>query len=524
MKIRDKNDLIWIFMVSAVILAWGSIPTWMGYQFETQALRFRGTYYDSQDYAVHISMMRAGAHGEWAYQFRFTTEPHKPAYLRMFYLALGNVSGWLRLGPERTFHLARWLLGFAALFTLYSLLRRIFQDVFWARIAFLAASLGSGLGWLQLIFNWTSTRITPIDFWLTDGYVFFSLSVFPHFAFVTIGTCVALRLWLDNLDEPRRSRIAWIALTSILIQFTNPIAFATVDAAFAGAAFFSWWKAGKIRWADILALIILALAQIPLLAYNFAVLGSDPLWSQFTGQNQTLSPPPDYYLWGFGLFWPLAIYGAIKGIRDKSRASGAALFWIAAGFILAYLPVEIQRRFLQNITIPLAILAISGLAGFLETVSTRNAGERRWQSILSTLFVFLLSLSSIQLSLGRAIYLQSHPKEFYYPAEIDDAARWFVDHAQYNDFVLASEETSQVLAQRTDLRVYLGHEMETLDYKSKQMNVQSFFRGELPELSQTPIRWVVYGPVEREINPGFHPPENLGAVYESPELQIYEVK
>src|SRR5215211_6306522 len=156
----NKKEFLWLFIVSVLILLWGSVPTWAGYQAATEEVRFRGLYYDSQDYASHIAMMEAGGHGEWAYQFRFTTEPLNPAYIRIFYIILGHLSKWLGLTSEFTFQSARWLLGFVALAALYRLMRHMFQNIFWARVAFLLAALGSGLGWLQLIFNITSSEIT----------------------------------------------------------------------------------------------------------------------------------------------------------------------------------------------------------------------------------------------------------------------------------------------------------------------------------------------------------------------------
>ncbi|HXQ34738.1 MAG TPA: hypothetical protein VN843_12065, partial [Anaerolineales bacterium] len=204
MILRDKKELIWVLVISTLIMSWGSVPTWMGYKLETRDLRFRGLYFDSQDYAAHVAMMEAGIHGEWTYQFRFTTESFNPAYVRIFYIFLGHFSRFSTISPEVVYHLARWLLGFAALYTLYGLTRQIFQKIFWARTAFLLAALGSGLGWLQLIFNLTSSRITPIDFWLIDSYVFFSLSIFPHFAFVTAAMCITLSLWLNYLENPNR--------------------------------------------------------------------------------------------------------------------------------------------------------------------------------------------------------------------------------------------------------------------------------------------------------------------------------
>ena len=524
MILRGNKELLWILVVSMLIMIWGSIPTWAGYHAETSDFRFRGLYYDSQDYAVHIAMMNAGMHGDWAYQFRFTTESHNPAFTRLFYIALGKFSMLLSSSAETTFHWARFLLGFIALYTLYILMRKIFQEVFWARIAFLIAAVGSGLGWLQLLFNWTPGRITPIDFWLIDAYVFFSLSVFPHFAFVTAAMCIVLKLWLEYLERLNRLNIFWIVLTSILVQFANPIAFATIDAALLGAALFFWWNKGKIIGAHVVGLSFIAIAQVPLLMYNIIVLSRDPLWSQFTAQNQTLSPPLIYYIFGFAFFWLPALFGVITAFREKSGAPGACFFWLASAFLLAYAPFYIQRRFLQNITIPLAILATSGLKTFFETVTTWNALLTRWEKSFVIMFIFLTSLSSIQLSLGRAAYLQTHPDDLFYPASLDGAISWLDEHAQYNDFVLASEQTSQVLVQKAGLRAYLGHEMETLDYKTKQVNVKAFFQGKLPELVSRPIKWVVYGPFERKLSPRFETPEDLQLVYDFQELQIYQVK
>lgn len=524
MTADKRKDLLWISIVSVLILFAGSIPTWTGYQLETQELRFRGIYFDSQDYAVHLATMQAGSHGDWAYQFRFTTESHSAAYIRLFYIVLGHFSRWLALAPDVTYHLARWILGILALFALYRLMLQIFSDIFWARMAFLLAALGSGLGWLQLILNWTSSKITPIDFWVIGDYIFFSLSIFPHFAFVLGLTCIVLSLWLDFLREPRWTNIAWIGLASILVQFVNPIALAPVDASLFGAMLFSFWQSKRINKEHIFALLIIAVTQIPLLMYNFVVLSNDPLWSKFTRQNQTLSPPPDYYVWGFALFWPFVILGATLAFRNKSTVLGAAVFWIVTGFLLAYAPVYIQRRFLQNIAVPLAILATAGLLNLFEKGAARNPKILRWRSSLIILFVFLTSLSSIQIGLGQTAYLQTYPEHLYYPAKLDQAVEWFRENAKYNDFVLGSELTSQVLAQETGLRAYLGHPMETLDYETKQMKVQFFFEGQTPELASKPIKWVVYGPWERRLNPSFQPMKNLELVYDNQGLQVFQVK
>ena len=523
---RDKNNVLWILIISTLILLWGSIPNWVGQLTQTRDVHFRGIYFDSQDYAVDISMMRAGAQGQWAYEFRFTTEPPHPAYLRMFYIFLGHISKWTRIPPEQTFELARWLLGFTALFALYALLNRIFADHFWTRIAFLLAVFGSGAGWLQLIFHWDPGLITPIDFWFIDAYFFFSLTLFPHFAFALTGMSIACLFWLNYLETHHWRNLMGFAITAILVQFTNPIAFAVVDMGIAGAMLFTGWRERRIPWRDVGALAVLAFVQLPLLAYYFFVLTRDPNWSQYTIQNQTLSPPPIYYLWGFVLLWPFALAGSFVAVRTKLPVLGMAVFWAMAAFLLAYAPFYIQRRFLLGITIPLTILAIWAMRELVETFTQKHPTWARWRTSAVMSFVFLASFSSIYLSIGQALYLRTYPKEFFYPASVDEAAKWLSQNAKANDFVLASKQTSQIIAQKTDLRVYFGHEMETLAFDAKQEEVKSFYNGSKSDawLKNAKVSWVIYGPLERSLNQNFRPSQVLRLVYIYQDIQIYATK
>jgi hypothetical protein len=523
---KDKKDLLWITLVAALILILSSIPTWAGELAQTNELHFRGIYFDPQDYSVDSSMMQAGRLGEWAYEFRFTTETPHPAYVRLFYITLGRVGKWIHLRVDQTYELARWIFGFTALLALYDLFRRIFQETFWARAGFLLAVLGAGLGWLQLFLHWSPGTITPIDFWFIDGYVLFSLSLFPHFTFALTGMCIAVSLWLEYLKTRRWLHVFWITIIAVLVQATNPIAFAVVDVGMLGATLFAWWQERRAQWRDVGALSLLALAQLPLLIYNFIVLTRDPLWSQYTLENQTLSPSFIYYLLGFALFWPLVIAGGIVATRKRIPAAGMALFWIVSAFLLAYAPVGIQRRFLLGITIPMGILSVWILKELSDPAVAKNPGLVRWRNDAVVLFIFLASISSLYLSLGRAAYLQSHPAEFFYPASVDNAVEWLNGRASANDFVLASEQSAQIVAQKTDLRVYFGHEMETLNFEAKQKDVISFYENKQPVdwIKTTPIKWVIYGPLEEGISSDFTPLSDLQLVYDEQGVKIFEVK
>jgi hypothetical protein len=131
-----KKDKLLLFIVSTLFLIWTSIPNWVGYSLENDRLAYGGAFFDAPDYAVHLAMIRAGMQGQWAYEFRFTTEPHQAGYIRLFYIILGELNRIFRTTPEWVFQAARWIWGYAALFSIFGLIKRIFPQPRWQWVAF----------------------------------------------------------------------------------------------------------------------------------------------------------------------------------------------------------------------------------------------------------------------------------------------------------------------------------------------------------------------------------------------------
>jgi hypothetical protein len=98
-------------LVLTFILAGSSLSNWYSLSLQNDRVSFRGQYFDPQDYAVDIAMMRAGMQGDWAYHLRFTTEEHKAASIRLFCIALGYVSNAFDLDAEDTYEIARRFFG-----------------------------------------------------------------------------------------------------------------------------------------------------------------------------------------------------------------------------------------------------------------------------------------------------------------------------------------------------------------------------------------------------------------------------
>jgi hypothetical protein len=396
-----------------------------------------------------------------------------------------------------------------------------------ARAAFLRASLGSGVGWLQLIAGVPLKPISPIDFWLIDAYVFFSISLFPAFSYSLILMTFSLKLFLDYLTEPKWSLVAAICILAIACQVTNPIAFVVIDMAFVGAVLFQWMQNKKIDKNHIAALFMIALAQIPLLAYNYSVLVNNPVWSVYTAQNKTLSPPPSFYFWGFAPFWVFALPGIFFAARRRNAISGALLAWVFSAFALAYFPVAIQRRFLLGVTIPLGMLAVGGLDEIVNWASKKFIPLINRKNILLVSYISFACISTLYFMLGSSMHLKTLPENRFYPREIQKALTWLDRNARPDDLILSSMPTGELIAQYTDLRVYLGHEIETLYFGRKSDEVKRFFNNEMDSrwLADTSAGWVFYGPHEKDLvaDGDFSLPTGE-VVYQSQNIIIYKVK
>jgi hypothetical protein len=520
--LRLDKGYRWALVVSILILTFGSLPIIAGYGAQTQGQRFIGTFFDRSDYAVHMAMMHYGEQGGWGYELRFTTEPHTLAYVRIFYVVLGHIGSWIHLPAAVLFQVARLFFGLLACLSIYRLLNRVFPSIDQRRLAFLLAMLGSGVGWFQALSGLFAAKNFPIDLWFIDAYPLFGIDLFPHFSATIAALAIAITAFLDHMLNQRWQNIATITACAIFVQIINPIAFILADISMAGVFAFSWWQNRVINLRLALSLGVIAVIQIPLLLYAFILLTHDPTWALFTSQNITLSPPPIYYLLGFGLFWPFAIAEAIRALREKNPRLGWAVVWTVFAFGLAYLPVAIQRRFLLAVTIPLAVLAAPPILDLSHWCSEHLRLKKYSGAIILTV---LASLSSLFVVGTYSLTMNSRPASLFEPTALIEAVDWLGQTAKPNEVVLASEASSQLVAIRTPIRLYFGHLMETLNYTDKKQEVQSFFQGEQPAgwLETQGITWIIFGPHEAEL--GQTPPKGLELeiAYQNGEVVIYQI-
>jgi len=489
------------------------MPVIAGFAAQTPEMIFNGVVMDRQDFAVHLASMQQGLQGEWEYRLLFTTEPSNAKPVKLAYITLGHIARWLHLDLVLTYHIGRWVFGFGVLAMIYKLMAMTFEPLMLRRIGFLLAATASGLGWLMLAIDWLpDPQIWPVDFWLVDMYIFFSLATFPHFAVVALLILTMAISYLNFIETGKVGYWMLAAIAGVLIIPIQPFSVAIGDLIAGGVVIASWRKQGKVRLIELMALIGLIVAQAPLLWLNARAFTSDPVWQGFAAQNITLSPPFVYYLLGIGILGPLAAWGGYIAWRRRNLAGVMALCWTVGALILCYAPLRLQRRFSVNLTVPIGLLASMALGMGLLPWLSKHQQWKRWGSLLMLLVVVVASPSSLYLSAGNALYAGGQPAPIFDPASLVRVVDWLGENAGPDDALLASARSGLLVPPRIGLRTFIGHPIETLDYEQKNERVKAFFQVEgmtmverIEFLTECDCNWVLFGPYEGSEGKVFDP-------------------
>lgn len=519
-----RKEWKWLWVSTFLLLVFTSVPYLAGWIAQSEDEIFSGAVIDRTDYSVYLSAIHAGSQGELSYRLKFTTEPQADGvYLRLFYHFAGFVGKMINLTPQMTFQFARILFGWLALIAVYLLCAACFSKPDQRQFAFMLIGFGAGLGWLKIFMLKPGDQL-PVDFWMPEPFTMFSVFTFPHFTAVT--ACIALMIVLFVGITKRYSVTSLICMIALglFAQQVNPISPFIIGISLLGISLCNWINARRIIWRELLVIGLVALFFLPQAVYQTFILRNDPLWAGFSSQNITPSPSPAEYFWGFGFFLILAlpsIYWIIK--TKQNNIIYASALWVIAGFIAAYFPVAFQRRFLHGVILPLGLLASYTIFNFIIPWIKGRAPVffTRMERYTLPALIFLFSLSTIILFLQLTLFTVRHPDSIYDPKSMVNAVDWLNAHAGRNEAVLCSERTSQIIAERTGLTVYLGHWVETYDYPRKVETTTNFYHGHLPMqwLETARVQWVIAGPFEDG-----DPLSGLQPVYMMDGITIYKLE
>jgi hypothetical protein len=257
--------------------------------------------------------------------------------------------------------------------------------------------------------------------------------------------------------------------------------------------------------------------------YNAWVSYSDPYVHAWATQNRIHSPNPAHYLLAYGLLLPYAIWGGRRLLRAHPWTGWLPVGWALLFPVLAYAPVEIQRRLTEGVWVAWVTLAMATLDSL---PLPAQASRRRWM----TLPLWLLFPSTVLLLAG-GLQAVSHPgPPLFRPKDEVAVFEFLQSQVEVSEVVLAAYETSNALPAWAPVRVIVGHGPESLNKAELEPRVTAFYAvgtsnaQRLELIRQFDVRYVFWGPAERDLG-GWSPNQAgyLRPVYQSGEYQLFHV-
>ncbi len=501
------------------------LPYWVGYSREGGDLHYAGTLMNPEDTQTYFGKMNQGYEGAWLYSISFTPEPHQPAFVGGFYLAVGHLARLTGTSVTQMWHISRFVAGIFMFLISYWFAGKFTDNRAAKWTAYLLILFGSGLGWLILLTGrneWLGWL--PVDFKMPEAHPFFTALTFPHIAFNS-GFAL-LGLWHIGQtclnDEGKWLKHALIAgILNLIIAINFP--------------FYIYLMAGvtvifglglaraqrRILWREALRLLPAFLIPLPLLLYYAYTLFNNPAFADWDEQSRALiiSPHPAHYLLAFGVMLALALFALRRSPQPSKTPLRRWLLWawLIAVCLLVYAPIDSQRRFIQGVHFPLAILSAIGLVevvlpAFLRTRPLQQLLQNprytapKLTNFLLALFLLFMSLSNLYLLASVSITAgiqQLYP--FFRSQDEIAGIEWLDANSQNDELVLSSYGTGNYLSAHAGNRVMVGHWAETAHFAQRQADVARFYHPDTPDewrqnfVEEFDIRYVWLGEQERAL-------------------------
>ena len=499
----------WAISWSVVVLVLSCVPYLVTVYATPEGWQFAGILVNPLDGNSYLAKMRQGFDGNWLFRLTYSPEPHQGAFIFTFYLALGHLAALAQLPLIIVFHLARLIAGFGLLVAAYRFIARVTSDPGERQLAFIFMLIASGLGWLGVMFG-----AFPIDLWIPEAFVPYSLFANPHFPLSMALMLVVIQnvVWppprTSDTLRPRPYSLGYALLTglaAVALALILPFALLTVWAIL--VAYLGWFYVTyrRLPWRQIWLTLAVGLCPTPVILYMYWVSISNPVIAGWSAQNVTPAPNVLDFVLGYGLIGILAIIGAWMITRqglprndDKKRGEWLVLLWAAVTIVLIYLPFDLQRRLINGLHIPISILAALGLRRWLPRMPLNVMYRRQVTAALialsavGTLFVWILPV------IGARQSPADSPTTALLYLRYDELSimRWLRENTRSDDVILASPRLGMFVPGQTGARAFYGHPFETIEARQKQALTEAFFEDDLEAVSP-PVDFIIYGPSEQ---------------------------
>jgi hypothetical protein len=530
-----RRDLAIAFIAGALLFVVSLVPYLVAGANAPAGRVFNGFFFIADDAATYIAKMREGADGAWGWRDPYISAPvADPVLLFFFYIAWGKLAALLHVSMFVGYHLARLSGAVALVAAARSLARCCLPSARARRVAVVIGVGGSGLGWILKVAAAVTglhavagQSLDALELHLPELSAFYSIIAIPHFSWAA-----ALMAWgIVGLISLADAGAAWrrpMALTVaalLALTFIHPqMLFVLAPLA---AVHLGLGRRPLRQWALCGAPFLVCL---PLLVYFVRVLSGDPVVAAWSHQWRHQAPELVGFVFALGLPLLLAVVAVAAGSLNPRLRLMAV--WVGLVFLLLYLPnpVNIQRRLIDGLFLPVAVLAASGLETLIARRATRRRGFLRAPGPILVLAVGVSVVMSVLVwAIAMTAALGREPIIYADRGEIA-AIEWLSAHRSPGlpPAVLSHPDSGLFIPERSGYRVYVGHYSETIDYIQKaHVAFDAYRAGDaalLPLMTRERTDYLFWGPLERTA--GGPPPSDarLEKIYDSDGVAIYRLR
>jgi hypothetical protein len=495
-----KEERRWCLLYAAALVLLTAVPYLIAYFAQGDAWRFSGFVFGVEDGNSYIAKMLSGAWGSWLFRTPYTTDPQRGVIAFLPYILLGKVAEGEALHEQLValFHLFRSGAILLEVWAVYRFASIFLPQASWRRWATVLATAGGGLGWVLVILGqetWLGSL--PLDLHSPETFGFLAVYGLPHLVLARGLLLIGLVHYLESHAAPHKGWLAgilWLAL-GLVQPLTVATGYAVVAAHLMLVALRSRRGEGLAELKPWLASAArTVVVSSPMMIYNTIAFTSDPYLRAWASQNRIPSPLPPHYIVAYGLVLVPAAWAAWRMARSRSAVGLLLVGWMLALPVLAYAPVNVQRRLPDGIWVALAVLA---------ALACREWNAAAKPARLLGPAILLASLPSSLILLAGGVRASLHPEEPVFIPRAEAAAfEWLRDHGEAGAAVASAYETANALPAWAPMRVVAGHGPETPSLAVVLPQVERLFQSASGDryrdefIAQHDIGYVFIGPHE----------------------------
>lgn len=551
---RRARQWLLAFMIASVATAMMQIPYALGYLMARPDTEYTGLLLNVEDYSYYAIMLQ-GYNGAWQYHIQFTTEEHAPAFLYGFYLALGHLARGLGGSIVAMWHAARIVTALILFLSVFGFIGVFVQNASQRLFAYLLAVFGSGFDWTLFPFErFDLVGGAPVDFRMPEAHLFFTALTYPHISLGITLLLVGFWLWLKAIRQKQWRYVVALGIVNLAVGIVYPFLMYLVAAVLGAHWLYIVWRARKFLWRELGYLVLAGAFAVPLYAYYEYVLITNAVFRVWDAQAVTQSPNPLHYMLAYGVMLTLAVVfvranGKTRSVSvepaGSTKMAGNLMFlwiWVIIAALLLYVPLNAQRRFLQGLQVPLAILATLGIFTvvlpriektrmFRALVERPGYTRQNLSCLLAVSFLLAMGIANVIVLLRLSAFTAFEQTDaLFRPRAEIQAIDWLRDHTARSDAVLGAYWTGSFIPARAGNAVFLGQRYETTRFEDKIAWVSQFFNGAADDvwrkslLTQYHVAYVFEGPRERALG-NFDPARTdyLKPVFSNNGASIYRV-